>query len=184
MIDSICSNWCPPSGRCLVTSAAIIQGINMRWRFTRRGDVVMTIDTGTIDLGVVYIRGWYRTPRCGARLMAGITNIRGIDMVRRLIMTAGAGANYFTVIHIDGGHRRPGYRTGLVASVTGLGGSDMRWLFTRCSNIVMTTYAGASGLSMVHSTGLNRCPGCRPLLMAGITQFRGCDMCCRFTRCG
>lgn len=84
---------------------------------------IVTTGTGTDHFVVIHDN--HRTPGYRAGSMAGIAQVRGIDMARGLCVTGLAGANHLGMIHPVRRHRRPIGRILGMTGVAHIAGIDM-----------------------------------------------------------
>lgn len=123
----------------LVTGRTVVGGINMSAAFAGGAITIMATDTGTKDLRMINRGRWHRRPGGRKFLMAGVTNIRRIDMTpalacrRRAIMALDTIIDKIRVINT---RRQPGRRT--VANITFTIGLDMTGGLAGGGNAVMT----------------------------------------------
>ena len=127
MIHRIWRDRYPGHRAGLVTGIAKIGRLYVQGRLARGDNTVMTTDTGTVNLGMVYRGRCNGSPGRRSGLMTGIAAIGGCNMIgcftrgRHSIMTGDACANNLCVIHCRGNQWHPGYGTGLVTAITGIG---------------------------------------------------------------
>lgn len=114
--------------------------------------------------------------------MASITNIRRINMCRRLaagdcsIMAADTSTDHLRVIHRTHRNGYPGVRRRQMTSVADIRGVDMACTLARSNNPIVTTGAAANHLAMIHRRRNNRSPRGWPRLVAGITGIGRVNM--------
>lgn len=107
-----------------MTGLAAIGGVNMIQSFTAGGRTVVTTDTSSNHLCVIYVSGYYRYPGCRARRMTGIALIATVDVAGshpacyHTIMTTDAGTIDLSMIYCCGIYWRPGGRCFFMAGVT------------------------------------------------------------------
>ena len=138
----------------------------------------------TVDLGVIHpVRG-HRRPKGGELVVAGVTNIAGIDMGRGLttggntVMTGKTICHKCTVIGSSATTTarspKPGQRG--MTNIAFRGGCQVSWILTRSGYAIMTTAANTNDLIVVHPVGRYRPPKRGEFIMASITNIRGVDM--------
>ena len=86
----------------------------------------MTTGAGTQHLGMIDGIGRYRFPGHGTRGMTVVTQIRGIDMGRRLSVAGRAGTDYLGMIHPVGCDRPPRGRKFIMAGITHIAAGYVR----------------------------------------------------------
>ena len=148
-------HWNP--ARWCVTGVTLIGGIDVRCGFARRNDGVMTTLTGATDF--IVIHGGYGNP---ARIdVAGLAQIRCVDMRRSPAAFArGDGAVVTGDASIRGGgviegtHKPHG---GDMADVASFDGGHVTDPFANRDHAVMTTFASAGDMRMIHANGRYPC---------------------------
>jgi len=117
----------------------------------------------TEDLSMIYPVSRYRQPQGRELVMAGVTDIAGIDMGRRF--TAGDGAivtgktitREGRMVRRDTHGAKPVRR--VMTNIALIGGYDMGSGFTGSGNAVMAAAAGTQSLGMIHGRSCHRGPG-------------------------
>lgn len=149
---------------------------------SRGRDIVMTTDTGAIDLGMIDTGRGHRRPGHRTRLVTELALLRGIDMGLRpaagsdIIVTTDTTAIDLGVVHRRRRQRCPGRRSRLVAELALVTAIDVRCALSRNDDIVMTADTGAVDLGMIDAVRRHRSPGGRELVMTGITLGAGAYM--------
>lgn len=146
---------------------------------TRCGGAVMTTAANTKDLRVIHPIRRNRRPGGRKFVMAGLTDITGVDVLRGF--TGGGGTVMATHAIIDktGMIRRidgtqPTH--GTVAGIAFCRGYQVIGTLTGRNNTIVATAANADDLGMVHPIRRHRLPGCRKLIMTCITGIGACYM--------
>jgi hypothetical protein len=142
-----------------MTDIAIIRGCNVGGALATSSCAIVTADTSTDHLRVVNRRRCNRCPGSREFLMAGIAQIRGINVRGTLTCRIRAVMTIDTVIHKaavinDGRCPVRGDMTGIAL----LGRLKMRCTLTRCNCAIMTGRTSACYLIMIDTSRRNRLP--------------------------
>lgn len=139
---------------------------------------VMATGTYSGNFVVIHRTGGNRRPGRGKLLMAGFTDIAGIQMRGALatggntVMATNTVVDYRCMVH--GCNRYPGQFT--VAGITFQRGGNMRWPFARGNNVIVTARTNADYLRVIHGAGGHRYPGIRSRQVAGFAHVSTVNM--------
>jgi len=138
----------------------------------------------TVDLGVIHPVRRHRRPKGGEPVMAGVTDVAGIDMAGRLttggntVMTGKTITHESTVIGSSAtttaGGPSPGQRG--MTNIAFRGGCDVARALAGCRYPIVTTAAYPDDLIVIHPVGRYRCPQSRKPVMTGVTNITGINM--------
>ncbi len=109
-----------------VAKIAFRGGWNMTVRFASGGHAIMATGARSDNFVMIDGVGGHGFPRHRSRRMAGVADIRCIDMVQGPRMAGTAEANDLSMIHPVGGHRLPSRGVFVMATVTSIGRGNMR----------------------------------------------------------
>ena len=160
---------------------AHIRTVDVPCNLAAGGNTVMTTGAGAQYLTVIHRAGRYRRPGSGKFLMAGVAQIRAIDMTAALaagsgaIMTRDTVANERGMIRCDAANRCPARC--IMAGIAFVGSGYVRGTLAGGDYAIVTTGTHANDLVVIHRRGDYRCPGGElGRGMAGVTDIGTVDV--------